>query len=171
MPTNQCFQSMGVAQEDKSGHIHIIISGQAGFITIISRTRTSHLGYCFSHFNNEVALGFLNTTFLTLNDADLTQPNLSSSIVDFRGLGSFLSLVSHLPRKYRQGSFLINEKILHSKMTYKIEGGVQIREAIHKEKCSFFEHCSNGGGGQPMFKNYVGNCRVFWRSFNNMKFA
>ena len=24
---------------------------------------------------------------------------------------------------------------------------------------------------QPMFKNYVGNCRVFWRSFNNMKFA
>ena len=28
-----------------------------------------------------------------------------------------------------------------------------------------------GGGGQPMFKNYVGNCRVFWRSFNNMKFA
>ena len=22
-----------------------------------------------------------------------------------------------------------------------------------------------------MFKNYVGNCRVFWRSFNNMKFA
>ena len=28
-----------------------------------------------------------------------------------------------------------------------------------------------GGGGIPMFKNYVGNCRVFWRSFNNMKFA
>ena len=27
------------------------------------------------------------------------------------------------------------------------------------------------GGGQPMFKNYVGNCRVFWRSFNNMTFA
>ena len=22
-----------------------------------------------------------------------------------------------------------------------------------------------------LFKNYVGNCRVFWRSFNNMKFA
>ena len=28
-----------------------------------------------------------------------------------------------------------------------------------------------GGGVKPMFKNYVGNCRVFWRSFNNMKFA
>ena len=26
-------------------------------------------------------------------------------------------------------------------------------------------------GVKPMFKNYVGNCRVFWRSFNNMKFA
>ena len=24
---------------------------------------------------------------------------------------------------------------------------------------------------QPMFKNFVGNCRSFWRSFNNMKFA
>ena len=46
-----------------------------------------------------------------------------------------------------------------------------VREAPLSEKCSFFEHCSNGGGGQPMFKNYVGNCRVFWRSFNNMKFA
>ena len=47
-------------------------------------------------------------------------------------------------------------------------------EAFECQKCSFFEHCSNGGGGgggQPMFKNYVGNCRVFWRSFNNMKFA
>ena len=30
---------------------------------------------------------------------------------------------------------------------------------------------TGGEGGQPMFKNYVGNCRVFWRSFNNMKFA
>ena len=30
---------------------------------------------------------------------------------------------------------------------------------------------TGGGGCQPMFKNYVGNCRVFWRSFNNMKFA
>ena len=122
MPTNQCFQSMGVAQEDKSGHIHIIISGQAGFITIISRTRTSHLGYCFSHFNNEVALEFINMTFLTLNDADLTHPNLSSSIVDFRGLGSqqvLLLLVSHLLRNYREGSFLINDKNLLSKMTYK----------------------------------------------------
>ena len=48
---------------------------------------------------------------------------------------------------------------------------VVIREAIRQEKCSFFEHCSNGGGVKPMFKNYVGNCRVFWRSFNNMKFA
>ena len=47
----------------------------------------------------------------------------------------------------------------------------RLREAIPGEKCSFFEHFSNGGGGQPMFKNYVGNCRVFWRSFNNMKFA
>ena len=63
MPTNQCFQSMGVVNEDKSGHIHIIISGQAGFITIISRTRSSHLGYCFSHFNNEVALGFRKYDF------------------------------------------------------------------------------------------------------------
>ena len=46
-----------------------------------------------------------------------------------------------------------------------------VRDAIAREKWCFFEHCSNGGGGQPMFKNYVGNCRVFWRSFNNMKFA
>ena len=38
-----------------------------------------------------------------------------------------------------------------------------IREAIVSKKCSFFEHCSNGGGVKPMFKNYVGNCRVFWR--------
>ena len=45
------------------------------------------------------------------------------------------------------------------------------REAIPGEKWCFFEHCSNGGGGQPMFKNFVGNCRSFWRSFNNMKFA
>ena len=63
MPTNQCFQSMGVVYEDKSGHIHIIISGQAGFITIISRTRTSHLGYCYIHFYNEVALGFRKYDF------------------------------------------------------------------------------------------------------------
>ena len=46
-----------------------------------------------------------------------------------------------------------------------------IREAIPGEKWCFFEHCSNGGGGQPMFKNFVGNCRSFWMSFNNMKFA
>ena len=46
-----------------------------------------------------------------------------------------------------------------------------IRDAPISKKCSFFEHCSNGGGGQPMFKNFVGNCRSFWRSFNNMKFA
>ena len=34
-----------------------------------------------------------------------------------------------------------------------------IREAIPREKCSFFEHCSNGGWGgvKPMFKNYVVN--------------
>ena len=43
-------------------------------------------------------------------------------------------------------------------------------EAIKREKCSFFNIVQTGGG-QPMFKNYVGNCRVFWRSFNNMKFA
>ena len=48
---------------------------------------------------------------------------------------------------------------------------MMVREAIVGEKWCFFEHCSNGGGGQPMFKNYVGNCRVFWRSFNNIKFA
>ena len=35
----------------------------------------------------------------------------------------------------------------------------------------FLNIVQTGGGGQPMFKNYVGNCRVFWRSFNNMKFA
>ena len=51
-------------------------------------------------------------------------------------------------------------------------GEADLRDALISKKCSFFEHCSNGeGGGQPMFKNYVGNCRVFWRSFNNMKFA
>ena len=35
----------------------------------------------------------------------------------------------------------------------------------------FLNIVQTGGGGQPMFKNYVGNCRVCWRSFNNMKFA
>ena len=35
----------------------------------------------------------------------------------------------------------------------------------------FWTLFKRGGGGKPMFKNYVGNCRVFWRSFNNMKFA
>ena len=49
-----------------------------------------------------------------------------------------------------------------------------LRDAIPREKCSFFEHwfeTGGGGGSNVMFKNYVGNCRVFWRSFNNMKFA
>ena len=32
-----------------------------------------------------------------------------------------------------------------------------IREAVMREKCSFFEHCSNGGGVKPMLKNYVVN--------------
>ena len=36
---------------------------------------------------------------------------------------------------------------------------------------TLFKRGGGGGVGQPMFKNYVGNCRVFWRSFNNMKFA
>ena len=35
----------------------------------------------------------------------------------------------------------------------------------------FFNIVQTGGGGKPMFKNFVGNCRSFWRSFNNMKFA
>ena len=35
----------------------------------------------------------------------------------------------------------------------------------------FLNIVQTGGGGQPMFKNFVGNCRSFWRSFNNMKFA
>ena len=39
------------------------------------------------------------------------------------------------------------------------------------KKVQFFWTLFKRGGGQPMFKNYVGNCRVFWRSFNNMKFA
>ena len=39
------------------------------------------------------------------------------------------------------------------------------------KKVQFFLNIVQTGGGQPMFKNYVGNCRVFWRSFNNMKFA
>ena len=57
-------------------------------------------------------------------------------------------------------------------LEFKQVGERHLREADLSKKCSFFEHCSNGGeGGQPMFKNYVGNCRVFWRSFNNMKFA
>ena len=47
---------------------------------------------------------------------------------------------------------------------------------LEKPSCSarkvqFFFNIVQTGGGQPMFKNYVGNCRVFWRSFNNMKFA
>ena len=46
-----------------------------------------------------------------------------------------------------------------------------IRDALLSKKCSFFEHCSNGGGGQPTFQNFVGNCRSFWRSFDNIKFA
>ena len=46
-----------------------------------------------------------------------------------------------------------------------------LREAILSEKCSFFNIVQKGGGSKTMFKNYVGNCRVFWRSFNNMKFA
>ena len=47
-----------------------------------------------------------------------------------------------------------------------------LREAIMQEKCSFFNIVQTGGGVvKPVFKNYVGNCRVFWRSFNNMKFA
>ena len=33
----------------------------------------------------------------------------------------------------------------------------KLREAIPREKCSFSEHCSNGGGVIPMFKNYVVN--------------
>ena len=39
------------------------------------------------------------------------------------------------------------------------------------QKSAVFFNIVQTGGGQPMFKNYVGNCRVFWRSFNNMKFA
>ena len=38
-------------------------------------------------------------------------------------------------------------------------------------KSAVFLNIVQTGGGQPMFKNYAGNCRVFWRSFNNMKFA
>ena len=42
----------------------------------------------------------------------------------------------------------------------------------HVRKVQFFLTLfKRGGGVKPMFKNYVGNCRVFWRSFNNMKFA
>ena len=52
---------------------------------------------------------------------------------------------------------------------YKLSSST-IREAVVSKKCSFFNIVQTGGG-QPMFKNYVGNCRVFWRSFNNMKFA
>ena len=39
------------------------------------------------------------------------------------------------------------------------------------KKVHFFWTFFKRGGGQPMFKNFVGNCRSFWRSFNNMKFA
>ena len=48
---------------------------------------------------------------------------------------------------------------------------LSLREAFVSKKCSFFTIVQPGGGGQPMFKNYVGNCRSFRRSFNNMKFA
>ena len=40
-----------------------------------------------------------------------------------------------------------------------------------KKSAVFLTLFKRGVGGLPMFKNYVGNCRVFWRSFNNMKFA
>ena len=33
----------------------------------------------------------------------------------------------------------------------------RIREASVQEKCIFFKHCSNGGGGISMFKSYVVN--------------
>ena len=39
------------------------------------------------------------------------------------------------------------------------------------QKSAVFFNIVQTGGVKPMFKNYVGNCRVFWRSFNNMKFA
>ena len=39
------------------------------------------------------------------------------------------------------------------------------------QKSAVFLNIVQTGGGQPMFKNFVGNCRSFWRSFNNMKFA
>ena len=33
----------------------------------------------------------------------------------------------------------------------------------------FLNIVQTGGGGQPMFKNFVGNCRSFWRSFDNRR--
>ena len=76
-----------------------------------------------------------------------------------------------LPSGHDQFGFMWSSgltRYIHFSVASKI---VQIREAIVGEKWCFFEHCSNGGGGQPMFKNFVGNCRSFWRSFNNMKLA
>ena len=36
-----------------------------------------------------------------------------------------------------------------------------IREAIPRQLCSFFKHCSNGGGIKPMLKNFVANILLF----------
>ena len=48
---------------------------------------------------------------------------------------------------------------------------LQLGKPSCKKSEVFLNIVQTGEGGQPMFKNYVGNCRVFWRSFNNMKFA
>ena len=64
-----------------------------------------------------------------------------------------------------------NEKTLLN-LTFWLLAPLQ-EETQNLRKLQFFITLLKRGGGRikPMFKNYVGNCRVFWRSFNNMKFA
>ena len=43
-----------------------------------------------------------------------------------------------------------------------------IREAIHKEKCSFFEHCSNGGGGiEALMVKFGGEIGTLYQMLKN----
>ena len=52
-----------------------------------------------------------------------------------------------------------------------LEEDKDLMEGAVVEKSDFDLGITAVGGVNNGCKNYVGNCRVFWRSFNNMKFA